>query len=227
MTIKLLQQPSIDIKPIAKRNTLTLCLSGALLLTITLLLAQLYWLQFRFVILFIILISLVVILLGVVKLFEPKISLYLTPSEVTYNHRYGNWHLKWRDIKNINIVSEAIGLQREKLPYVGIRLVDIDIISTNISVRLANRLIHQQKGLIVYGVLHQLMTIEQSQLNFQPFILSNGEHIKGPIAAFLHQSEQLYQAFGYHLYLPADSFDRSIDEFTRLLKECKVASTTY
>jgi hypothetical protein len=227
MTAEIDQQPSIIIKPIAKHNRIFLCVFGALLLLITILSAQYFWQMFRLSHIFMILLSLVIILIGVVKLFEPAVSLYLTPSKIIFNHRYGHWHLTWQDIQNINLVSEVVGLQREELPYVGIRLVHIDRVAKNISVRLANRLIHQQKGLIVYSVLHQLMTIEQAQINFEPFSLPNGEVIKGPIAAFLHQTEQLSHAFGYHLFLPADSFDRSIDEFVSLLKQCKKASSTY
>ncbi len=227
MTVKLVQQPSITIKPIAKHNGIFLCIFGAVLLLTTLLFAQFYWQLYRLSHIFMILLSLVIMLVGVVKLFEPAVSLYLTPSEIIFNHRYGHWQLTWQDIKNINLVSEVVGLQREELPYVGIRLVHIDRIAKNISVRLANRLIHQQKGLIVYSVLHQLMMIEQAQINFEPFFLPNGEVIRGPIAAFLHQTEQLSHAFGYHLFLPADSFDRGIDEFASLLKQCKTASSTY
>jgi len=221
------EQANIIIRPIAKRNEIFICLSGALLLFTTLLFAQFYWQIYRFTFIFMILLSLVVILIGVIKLFEPAISLYLTPNKITFNHRYGHWQLTWTDIQNISLVSEVVGLQREELPYIGIRLVHIDRIAKNISVRLANRLIHQQKGLIVYSVLHQLMTIEQAQINFEPFSLPSGEIIKGPIAAFLHQTEQLSHAFGYHLFLPADSFDRGIDEFLSLLKQCKAASPTY
>jgi hypothetical protein len=227
MTAEIDLQPSIIIKPIAKHNTISLCISGALLLLITLLSAHYFWHMYRFSHIFMTLLSLVIILIGVVKIFEPAVSLYLTPSKIIYNHRYGNWQLAWKDIQNINLVSEVVGLQREELPYVGIRLVHIDRIAKNISVRLANRLIHQQKGLIVYSVLHQLMTIEQAQINFEPFCLPNGEVLRGPIAAFLHQTEQLSRALGYHLFLPADSFDRGVDEFSSLLQQCKRASTTY
>ena len=227
MTAEIDQQPSIIIKPIAKHNGIFLCASGAILLLITFLSAQHFWQMYRISHIFMILLSLVIILVGVVKLFEPAVSLYLTPNKIIFNHRYGHWQLTWQDIQNINLVSEVVGLQREKLPYVGIRLVHIDRIAKNISVRLANRLIHQQKGLIVYSVLHQLMTIEQAQINFEPFSLPNGEVIKGPIAAFLHQTEQLSRALGYHLFLPADSFDRGIEEFASLLKQCKTASSTY
>lgn len=227
MAVKMAQPPSIVIKPIAKHNAISLCIIGALLLFTTFIFAQFYWYSYRFTHIFMMLVSIIIMLIGVVKLFEPAISLYLTPNKIIFNHRYGNWHLAWQDIQHINLVSEVVGLQREELPYVGIRLVHIDKIAKNISVRLANRLIHQQKGLIVYSVLHQLMTLEQSQFNFQPFTLASGETVKGPIAAFLHQSEQLSHALGYHLFLPADSFDRSIHEFTHLLKQCKTASSTY
>jgi len=227
MAAEIDKQPSITIKPIAKHHRIFLCIFGVSLLLITFLSAQYFWQMYQLSHIFMILLSLVIILIGVVKLFEPAVSLYLTPSKIIFNHRYGHWKLTWQDIQNINLVSEVVGLQREELPYVGIQLVHIDRIAKNISVRLANRLIHQQKGLIIYSVLHQLMTIEQAQINFEPFYLPNGEAIRGPIAAFLHQTEQLSHAFGYHLFLPVDSFDRDIDEFASLLKQCKTASSTY
>lgn len=227
MAVKSEQKTSIIIKPIAKRNGISFCIAGVLLLLTTLLFGQFYWQMHKFVLIFMILVSIVTLLIGVVKFFEPAVSLYLTPNKIIFNHRYGNWQLTWSEIQNINLVSEVVGLEREELPFIGIRLVHIDIIAENISVRLANRLIHQQNGLIVYGVLHQLMTSEQAQINFNPYTLSNGEMVNGPIAAFLHQSEQLSRAFGYHLFIPADSLDRGINEFVHFLKQCKTASSTY
>ena len=92
---------------------------------------------------------------------------------------------------------------------------------------LANRLIHEQRPLITFAVMNQLLLLEQVQLNFEPYELPSGENVKGPIAAFLHHTEVLQAAYGYHLYIPDTAIDRELSEFIRLLKQCKSASLDY
>jgi hypothetical protein len=113
------------------------------------------------------------------------------------------------------------------LPFVGIRLTAIATLATSISPRLANRLIHEQRPLLAIAIRLQLISFEQSQLNFSPFTLANGEKIKGPLAAFLHHSSVLHNALGYHLFIPESPLDRELNEFCVLLNQCKQSACHY
>jgi hypothetical protein len=58
--------------------------------------------------------------------------------------------------------------------------------------------------------------MEQGVLNFEPYRLTTGEVIKGPLAGFLHHCEILHQALGAHLFISASSLNSSIDDFVVL-----------
>lgn len=173
------------------------------------------------------LVSLIIGFVGIVKLLEPRVSFYLTPQLLTYQHRYGRWQIGWQSIVALAPIRHTLGLQIDDLPYLGIRLKSLEQLIDNISPRLANRLIHEQRPLLVYCIRSQLMSMEQGVINFEPFLLSDGSQIKGPLAGFLHQCAALHKALGYHLFIPASAIDRDLVEFASLLRNCKRAAADY
>jgi hypothetical protein len=219
--------PSICIKAQSNHNALFLILLASILFMLTLVLSQHYWRQFHLVLTFIYLAELVVFITGLAKYFQPQFSLTLTPSYLKYQHRYGQWQLSWQDIQRISLMNETLGVNPLQLPFIGIRLTAIATLATSISPRLANRLIHEQRPLLAMAIRLRLITLEQSQLNFSPFILANGEIIKGPLAAFLHHSSILHNALGYHLFIPESALDRQLNEFCVLLNQCKQSARHY
>jgi len=219
--------PTIKIKAKAKHHSLFLILIGSALMLVTIVLSHYYWQALKLVLIFLILLALIIIMTGLLKRLEPKYSLLLNPLGMDYCHRYGHWHLDWQQIRNIKQLNETSGLIRLELPYVGIRLHDLDSFVKQISPRLANRLIHEQKPLIAFAIIHQLLSLEQGQLNFSPYQLLSGKIVKGPLAAFLHHSQAIYTGFGYHLVIPESNTDRELDEFCQLLKQCQSSAHHY
>ena len=88
-------------------------------------------------------------------------------------------------------------------------------------------MIHEQKPLMALAIIQGLLTIEESQLNFNDFTLSSGRNIKGPLAAFLYHCQTLHNALGYHLYIPESSTDRELQQFCLLLKSCMSSAKNY
>ena len=150
------------------------------------------------------------------KLAEPKYSLIITSKALTFYHRHGYWKFNWQQIRNIHSVTNTVGITREELNYVGIKLNSVESLVENISLRLANRMIHEQKPLLQYCIKQQLITFEQGIINFEPYVLTNGDIIKGPLAAFMHHSEVLHQALGAHLFIAASNLNGSINDFVVL-----------
>jgi hypothetical protein len=219
--------PSIFIKAQSNHNAMFLILLASILFIFTLVLSQHYWRQLNLVLTFIYLAELVVFITGLLKYFQPQFSLTLTPDYIKYQHRYGQWQLSWRDIQRISLMNETLGVNQLQLPFIGVRLTTITTLATSISPRLANRLIHEQRPLLAMAIRLRLITFEQSQLNFSPFILANGQVIKGPLAAFLHHSSVLHNALGYHLFIPESALDRQLNEFCVLLNQCKQSARHY
>jgi hypothetical protein len=221
------QSPFINIKAKANHHALFLMLLAVVILIITLVVSQHCWRDFRLMLIFSYLIAIVVMFIGLLKRSEPSVSFRLTPQRIQYHHRHGNWTLYWQQIQNIKTIKEVVGLKIVALPYIGIRLKSLDVLAEQISPRLANRLIHEQRPLMSFSVMRNLLSLEEAQLNFNPFTLASGKIIKGPLAAFLHHCQMLHKGLGYHLYVHESSTDRDIDAFCQLLKQCQHYGENY
>lgn len=219
--------PIINIKAQANHHAVFLLLIGCTLLLLNLLVSQYYWQTQRLVLMFIFLVALVLIITGLAKYFQPQFSYRITPRKLKYQHIYGNWELAWQQIQAINPIREVSGITTISLPYIGIRLVNLDILAKQISPRLANRLIHEQQPLLKFSFVQQYLSLEQIQINFTPFTLQSGLIVSGPIGAFLHHCQNLHSALGYHLYLPETSMDRELNDFHQLLRQCQHTSQHY
>lgn len=219
--------PVINIKAKANHHAIFLILLAVAIFFSALVISQYYWRSHHLILVFIYLLALVVLFTGLLKRSEPDISFEISPQYLQYNHRQGKWRLTWQQIQNINTIKEVVGLATIELIYIGIRLKNIEDLAEQISPRLANRLIHEQRPLLSFALMNQLLTLEETQLNFAPYILSSGRVIKGPIAAFLHHCHTLQRGIGYHLYIPESSIDRELGDFCQLLKQCKRYSENY
>ena len=215
-----MQNKVLNIKPISKRNSLFLITLGTLLLGICFTLNYWFWDDFKIQLTLIMLASGVVFFIGVLKKLEPEFSIKLTPKMMIYYHRCGSWQVRWQDITRFGRVGSNMLTQRVELSFIGIRLNNIQCIADNISPRLANRLLHEQKELLAVAIRSQDITLQQAIIDFAPYTLDNKQY-KGPVAAWLYRTEVLLKAYGYHLYLPEDSLDREIAEFITLLNQCK------
>mgnify|MGYP000076613499 FL=1 len=210
---------TLKIKAIARHHGMFITLSGCIALLLVTLLCSYFWQQARFPLMFMLLVCIIAIFVGLLKLAEPKHSIILNSEKISFYHRHGTWQLLWQKIRNIHAVTNTVGITREELNYVGITLSSIDVLANNISLRLANRLIHEQKPLIQYAIKQNLITFQQGIINFEPFQLENGEFIRGPLAAFLHHSQILHQAYGAHLFITASNLNSLIDSFVVLANE--------
>lgn len=219
--------PVIKIKAQSNHHAFFLMLVALIITLATLVFSQGYWRQFHLVIIFIYLSALVIFITGLAKYLEPQYSLCLNPKGIKYQHRYGHWKIDWPQVQRISLINETSGLTRIQLPYIGIRLINLSTLADQISPRLANRLIHEQKPLVAFAVSQNLLPLEQGLLSFDPFVLSSGEILTGPLAAFLHHSTALHQALGYHLFIPETAIDRDLNEFCTLLTQCMRSSTEY
>ncbi|TPH13589.1 DUF2982 domain-containing protein [Litorilituus lipolyticus] len=219
--------PSLEIKAHTNKHARFLVALGLFLILINCAISMVWWNELRLVLMFVYLVALVVVITGVAKLSEPKFSLTITPQNITYHHRYGQWQLNWSQIKRLGLVKETYGVSQIELPYLGVKLNDISELVTQISPRLANRLIHEQKPLIAFAIKCQLMPFEQGVISFEPVHLGNGQLLKGPVAAFIHHCRALDRALGFHLFIPHSSMDRELTDFHQLLNKCQAYAKNY
>ena len=209
----------ITIHPNSKRHALTFIWLGCISLFIFWFVSLFLWQTFKIQLIFLISATLLIVLIGILKFLEPGTSFFITPETIVYCHRNGQWKLPWQDIIRFGALKADVRGEHIQLPYVGIKLNNLDHIAKSISPRLANKLIHEQQELLILAIANKEVNFEDSLINFEPYTL-NEVIYKGPIAAWLHRSEQLAKAYGYHLYLPESSLDRNLNNFLKLLKKC-------
>lgn len=193
---------------------------GGVLILVSMFFNLLYWNAYKIQLMMVFLACSIVFLAGMLKHSEPDISYKLTRQQLFFFHRNGDWSINWKDIVRIGQPTANTIFEKLNLPYIGIKLKDIAYIADNISPRLANKLIHEQRELLILAARNNEITLESGLISFDPFTLHNKVY-KGPIAAWLFRTEQLNKVYGYHLYLPDSGFDRDIDAFLALLKQCK------
>lgn len=208
------------IKPKSKNHAGFLILLGVCSLLISFLLNSIFWHEYKFQLMLIMFACSIILLTGLLKKSEPETSFKLTREYIHFFHRNGEWSVKWNKITRIGQPTANTLFEKINLPYVGIKLKDITFIADNISPRLANKLIHEQRELLILAARNNEIKLESGLISFEPFIL-NSKVYKGPTAAWLFRTEQLVSIYGYHLYLPETSFDRELHDFMNLLNNCK------
>lgn len=211
---------TIIIRPIAKHHQSFLLVIGVVLLATSVTLNGLYWHDYKFQLMLLLFVSLIVLFVAFLKVTEPSDSLTISRQSISFRHRYGKWHIPWKNVLRIAQPSIQTNFQYVDLPYIGIRTSSLKELAENITPRLANRLIHEQKELLVVAARYNHIKLENGLIHFEPYELE-GTIYKGPIAAWLYRTEQLSTIYGFHLYLPENSLDRSIESLVALLMNCK------
>ncbi|MCJ8270192.1 MAG: DUF2982 domain-containing protein, partial [Psychrosphaera sp.] len=141
------ESPNITIKAIARQNAQPMMIFGACGLLLCTLAASFWWHDYRLNIVLFFLISLVTLIIGLFKHFEPENSFELTPSGMVYFHRRGSWQVSWDNVMIIEQPKLTEGVETKALSYIGIKLRDSQVLAKVISRRLANQLLQEHRAL--------------------------------------------------------------------------------
>ncbi|WP_299810767.1 DUF2982 domain-containing protein [uncultured Shewanella sp.] len=165
----------------------------------------------------------IALVLGGAKLVEPEVTVKLTDEGLTYFHRRGQVVIEWHNIQRFDQPRVSQGLDTLDLPYIGVKLKQISPVLECISLRLAAGLLTEQRPLLMTASAQDedlSVLEEQMSAEFTPFI-ENDDRYKGVLAMFGHRCRLLNTHLGYHLFISTDSLDRSEIEFLALLREYK------
>ncbi|SFD19888.1 DUF2982 domain-containing protein [Pseudoalteromonas denitrificans] len=217
----------ILIKSQAHRNEFSTMLLGILLGCVCIFTAFFLWHQYKIHIMIFSIISVLIICISIFKYFEPKFCLGLTDEKLFYYHKQGQWSINWNNVLLIHQPKMSNNVENKNIGFIGIKLRSYDCETNNITPRLANHLLHEQKPLLILGYHSNNIEVEQTQINFSPFKTSNGQNITGPIAAWLHQMKILRKLYGFDLYIPINSFTPSSEQMIKLLKQNQQKNTSY
>ncbi|WP_417685523.1 DUF2982 domain-containing protein [Pseudidiomarina gelatinasegens] len=172
--------------------------------------------------------SAVLIFLGSAKVFEPAVSMKITPATISYLHGRGNWHITWENIVRFDIPRTHRGLDIEELPYIGFRLHDIEPVLHAITPRLAVYLLSEQRHLLVVALRHERPELKDYSTYFEVpdrYKAVSGKEYRGVQAMFAVRCQHFRDILGYDLFIPAGALDRPADEFLRFLQQLQQTRT--
>jgi len=151
--------------------------------------------------------ALSLIVIGIVKHFEPSISLIFDHKKLQYFHRYGQWTLQWSNICRVHIPVFNYALEQREISYIDIKINDLEFLIDQFSPRLASRIIHEHRDLLALAISQGEVKSAQVQINFNAYKFPSGYQVTGPMAACLYQMEMLESVYGAHLFIPFSGFN--------------------
>lgn len=165
------------------------------------------------------------IFIGFLKSQQPYYSLYLTKHTVRYVHKYGYWCIGHENLHSCGIPKAHQGLETLELNAVGIKLNSIDEFLTDLTPRLAGKLLIEQRHIFLQAVK---MHCENGNCPSEWLIEETtyrskaGVEYTGLMAMFANRMDNLRTVTGYDLLVPAAALDRDIWRFSALLNRWKL-----
>lgn len=195
---------------------LLLCSAGILLL----LLLSVVWLETFAVWQGIVLVlSGLGIFAGWAKLAEPKYFLQTDRAGITYSHRLGYWQLSWQGF----LYSGVAHNQQQALGYIGFKVTDMDAFLQQLPLRLAVRLMTEQRALYVEAIRQQCehgRCVTDLLAETDAFI-TNKQRYNGIKAAFAYRMQHLARLTGFELLVPVSMTPQQAQQLCRQINQLR------
>lgn len=207
------------IRPIAKRNGITLSLLASILI-----ISSIYGLlvepdnrYFSFPLMAAILIlGLVLLVIGLTIIRDVYYRFSLTENGIHYFTRHGGFTILWQDIQRIDIPKISDGLALKDLPYVGIRLKQHEQLIATASLPILAHMLLEQRALVL--LTKSSANLYENADNILYPATKVKHNYRGLQAMFLNRMLFLHNSLGYDIYFPADDLDRPPQQFVQLLR---------
>lgn len=169
------------------------------------------------------LLTLVAAFVGLKKLSAPVVLAESTATGLLYHHPGGSWNLPWQQISHV----QQVEVQGRELAWVGIRINDYDQFLQTISLRLAVRLLIEQRAVLIAAVGGSCPSgrcagdFLVDALEFK----TSKQMYKGVQAMFGQRMAHLRQLVGADLLIPADFKDCSPHDFSQHINRQRMIFT--
>ncbi|WP_372626135.1 DUF2982 domain-containing protein [Arsukibacterium sp.] len=139
------------------------------------------------------------IFLGFAKLAEPRHFLKCDEAGVHFFHRYGSWLLPWHSFQYCAVPQ----LEHQDLSFIGFKVTDYDVLLQPLRLRLAVRLMTEQRPLFISAVKQGCTTGQcASELLSEKDVFSTRHHTyNGVKAVFGQRMHRLAQACGFEVFV--------------------------
>ena len=160
--------------------------------------------------------------IGYSKLTEPAVMLQLDDKGVVFFHKYGQWRLPWQDL----MYAQLVEIEGKTLNFVGFRLSSYTEFLAGISLRLALRLIIEQRPLLVaaLGAGCKYGQCPTSMLEQLPEFKHNGISYRGVLGLFAQRMDHFRKLLQLDILIPADVVGYEAEDFCRLINQQRLKS---
>lgn len=164
---------------------------------------------------------LLAIFVGYSKLTEPFYAVELCPQGVRYHHRRGSWLLPWQAFSYVRVPTLA---EQGELRFVGFKVTDYDSFLEALPLRLAVKLLVEQRHLLLAALRHNCPsgTCASSFLLEHTEFSSKKQHYSGVQAMFAHRMQHLSLLLGAELFIPVQVLPVDAAEFCRTVNQSRL-----
>lgn len=158
---------------------------------------------------------------GLKKLSAPVVLVEATPEALIYYHPRGYWRVPWHQIAHV----QQVELQGRELGWIGVRLHSYDQLLETIPLRLAVRLLIEQRAVLIAAAGGACPTGRcagdylADAIEFQTSL----RFYRGVQAMFGQRMANLRQLIGVDLLIPADLKDCTSQEFSQHINRQRLA----
>jgi hypothetical protein len=137
---------------------------------------------------------------GWAKLAEPQYFLQYNTQGVHYQHRHGRWLLSWHSF----LYSGVPQYNQQGVGYIGFKVTDYDSFLAHLPLRLAVRIMSEQRALYVEAVRQGCSSGQcvSELLTEGERFTSAKQQYTGIKAAFAHRMQRLASETGFDLFVP-------------------------
>jgi hypothetical protein len=159
---------------------------------------------------------------GYSKLNEPSVMVQLDDNGIVFFHKYGSWRLRWQDL----LYAKVVEIDGKALNFVGFRLSSYTEFLAGISLRLALRLLIEQRPLLVaaLGSGCQNGRCPTSMLEQLPEFKHNGVSYRGVLGLFAQRMDNFRTLLQLDILIPADVVGYAAEDFCRLINQQRLKS---
>lgn len=160
---------------------------------------------------------------GLKKLAAPVVLVEATAEALIYHHPRGSWRLTWQQVAHV----QQVELQGRELAWIGVRLHSYDELLQSIPLRLAVRLLIEQRAVLIAAAGGACPTgrCAGDFLADATEFRTPRHQYKGVQAMFGQRMANLRQLLHIDLLIPADLEDCSALEFSRYINRQRLIFT--
>lgn len=160
------------------------------------------------------------VFLGFAKLAEPKYFLRCDEQGVHYYHRYGSWLLPWNSFMYCAVPQ----LEQQDLSFIAFKVTDYDAVLQPLRLRLAVRLMTEQRPLFISAVKQGCATGQcASELLAEKDKFSTKTNsYSGIKAVFAQRMQRLAQASGFDLFVSSSLTAEQTSELCQQINKARL-----